>query len=79
MTRIKDVITELERFAPPVLQEGYDNSGLLIGNLNDEVKGILVSLDTTEDIVQEAIDNNLNLIISHHPIIFNGIKMVFIV
>ncbi len=74
MTRINDVINELERFAPPILQEDYDNSGLLIGNANDELKGILVSLDTTEDIVQEAIDNNLNLIISHHPIIFKGLK-----
>jgi len=74
MTRIKDVITELERFAPPVLQEGYDNSGFLIGNANEELKGVLVCLDTTEDIVQEAIDKNLNLIISHHPIIFKGLK-----
>lgn len=74
MTKIDDVIKELERLAPPSLQEKYDNSGLLIGNRNEEVKGILVSLDTTEEIVQEAIDKNLNLIISHHPIIFSGIK-----
>ena len=74
MTSINDVITELERFAPPMLQEEYDNSGLLVGNVNDKLKGILVSIDTTEDIVQEAIDNNLNLIISHHPIIFKGLK-----
>ena len=74
MTKIDDVIKELERLAPPSLQEKYDNSGLLIGDRNEEVKGILVSLDTTEEIVQEAIDKNLNLIISHHPIIFSGIK-----
>jgi dinuclear metal center YbgI/SA1388 family protein len=74
MTKINDVIKELERLAPPSLQEKYDNSGLLVGNRNEEVKGILVSLDTTEEVVQEAIDKKLNLIISHHPIIFSGIK-----
>lgn len=74
MTKIDDVIKELERLAPASLQEKYDNSGLLVGSRNDEVKGILVSLDTTEEVVQEAIDKKLNLIVSHHPIIFSGIK-----
>ena len=74
--KIKNVIKELEILAPPSLQESYDNSGLIVGDKNDELNGILVSLDTTEAVVQEAIDNNINLIVSHHPIIFSGLKSI---
>jgi len=74
MTKIKEVISYLEGFAPPALQEDYDNSGLLVGNPDDETKGVLITLDTTEDIIQEALDKECNLIISHHPIIFRGLK-----
>lgn len=74
MTKIKDITNYLESIAPRQYQESYDNSGLLTGNPGSEVKNILVTLDTTEDVVQEAIDKNCNLIISHHPIIFKGLK-----
>lgn len=74
MTKIKDIIKELETLAPPVLQESYDNAGLIIGDKNAKVKGVLVSLDTTEAVVDEAIKNDINLIVSHHPIIFSGLK-----
>ena len=74
MTQIKEVIQKLETFAPPVLQENYDNAGLIVGDANEKVKGILISLDTTEDVVNEAIKKGCNLIISHHPIIFSGLK-----
>lgn len=76
MIKINNIIKELEKLAPPVLQESYDNAGLIVGDKNEEVKGILVSLDTTEEVIQEAIDTNSNLIISHHPIVFSGLKSI---
>ncbi len=74
MTKIREVLTYLESIAPPPYQEDYDNSGLLVGNPEDEVTGVLITIDTTEDIIQEALDNGCNLVISHHPIIFHGIS-----
>jgi dinuclear metal center YbgI/SA1388 family protein len=71
---VRDIINEIEAFAPPVYQESYDNSGLLTGNKNQEIKGVLLSLDCTESVVEEAIKLNCDLIISHHPIIFGGLK-----
>jgi dinuclear metal center YbgI/SA1388 family protein len=74
MATIKDVVTYLESFAPLSLQESYDNAGLIVGDFTGQVKGILISLDCTEDIISEAIANKCNLVISHHPVVFNGIK-----
>ncbi len=71
--KIKQVTDFLESLAPLSSQESYDNSGLLVGNSDSEITGILVSLDCTEQIVEEAISKGCNLIISHHPIIFGGI------
>jgi dinuclear metal center YbgI/SA1388 family protein len=72
--KIKDVTDYLESIAPKAHQESYDNSGLLTGNTSDVVNGILVTLDCTEEVVQEAIDLRCNLIVAHHPIIFKGLK-----
>jgi len=72
--RIEEVISYLEQWAPPILQESYDNSGLLVGNKQAEITNVLVSLDCTEDVVDEAIAKKCNLIVSHHPIIFKGLK-----
>lgn len=72
--KIKDVTDFLESSAPSSYQESYDNSGLLTGNPMSEVKGILTTLDCTEEVVDEAIGLNANLIVSHHPIIFKGLK-----
>lgn len=72
--KIKEIIQYLETIAPLALQESYDNSGLLVGNKDTEVTKVLISLDCIEDVVQEAIDKGCNLIISHHPIIFSGLK-----
>ncbi len=72
--QIKDVAHYLESLAPLSLQESYDNAGLLTGNPTDVVSGILVTLDCTEEIVEEAIQSNCNLIVAHHPIIFRGLK-----
>jgi dinuclear metal center YbgI/SA1388 family protein len=64
----------LELIAPLNYQEDYDNSGLLVGNENQEVNSALVALDCTEAIVDEAIDRGCDLIITHHPIVFKGLK-----
>ena len=72
--KIKQIIQELENWAPPALQESYDNSGLITGNKEDEFTGAIICLDSTEAVVQEAIDKGCNLIIAHHPIVFSGIK-----
>ena len=72
--KASDVIAFLEELAPSSLQESYDNSGLLVGDEQTEVKGILVSLDCTEDVVDDAISQGCNLIVSHHPIVFSGLK-----
>jgi dinuclear metal center YbgI/SA1388 family protein len=72
--KIKDVIASLESLAPPALQEGYDNAGLITGDEDSDCKGLLISLDATEAVVDDAIKRDCNLIISHHPIIFSGLK-----
>ncbi len=74
MIKIKDITGFLETLAPRSYQESYDNSGLLTGHSEAEVKGILVSLDCTEEVVDEAMDNKANLIVAHHPVIFKGLK-----
>lgn len=74
MLKIKDITNYLEEWAPPAYQESYDNSGLLCGNDQVELKGALISLDMTEEIVDEAIERGCNLLIAHHPIIFKGLK-----
>ncbi|PHS64671.1 MAG: Nif3-like dinuclear metal center hexameric protein [Flavobacterium sp.] len=72
--KIKEVFHLLENLAPLAYSEDFDNTGLLVGSYNTEVSGILVTLDTLEDVVDEAIANNCNLIVSFHPIIFSGLK-----
>ncbi len=73
---IQDIISFLEKTAPVFLQESYDNAGLITGNANWQCTGIITTLDATEEVVQEAIENNCNLIVAHHPIIFNGLKKI---
>ncbi len=72
--KLRELTSFLETIAPLAYQEEYDNSGLIIGSPNLEVTGALISLDCTEAIVDEAIQNGFNLIISHHPIVFKGLK-----
>ncbi|MCO4818705.1 MAG: Nif3-like dinuclear metal center hexameric protein [Bacteroidetes bacterium] len=66
----------LSELAPPSLQESYDNSGLIVGDANMSITGILVSLDATEAVVDEAIAKKCNLIVAHHPIVFKGLKKI---
>ncbi len=72
--KIKELSDFLESIAPVSLQESYDNCGLILGSGETEISKALITLDCTEAIVQEAIDEGCNLIIAHHPIIFTGIK-----
>ena len=72
--RLNEIIDFLEDIAPLRFQEDYDNAGLILGTGNTPITGAIISLDCTEDVVEEAISNNCNLIISHHPIIFRGLK-----
>ncbi len=72
--KIGSITDVIEEVAPVSLQEDYDNSGLLIGNKNDEVEKALLCLDVTEDVIEEAILNKCDIIICHHPIIFKGLK-----
>ena len=71
---VQDVINHLEELSPLAYAEDFDNVGLLVGNKNTQLTGILVTLDTLEAVVDEAIENNCNLIVSFHPIIFKGLK-----
>jgi len=71
-----EVIDFLESIAPLHLQESYDNSGLLIGHPEQVVKGVLVCLDCTEQVMDEALSLGYNMIVSHHPAIFYGIKKI---
>lgn len=72
--KIKELTNYLESVAPLPYQESYDNAGLLTGNPNEEVTGVLLTLDCIETIIEEAISKKCNLVIAHHPIVFGGLK-----
>ena len=73
---VKDIINAIECEAPLVYQENYDNAGIQVGDPGAEVTGVLLSLDVTEAVVDEALRRGCNMIISHHPAIFAGIKKI---
>lgn len=72
--KLLEIINFFEQTAPLTLQESYDNSGLLIGDTNKEIAKALISLDVTNDVIDEAIKEKCSLIISHHPLIFKPLK-----
>ena len=74
--KISQIIELLEDFAPLVLQENFDNSGLQIGDASQKVKGVLLCLDVNEEVLEEALELDCNLIISHHPLLFKPIKRI---
>ncbi len=71
-----EITGALEALAPLSFQESYDNSGLQVGDPESEVTGILITLDATEEVIDEAADLGFNLVVSHHPVIFGGLKSV---
>ena len=74
MCKVQDIINILEEHAPLALQEGWDNSGLQVGDRTMEVTQVLITLDVTLEVVKEAIAKGCNMIVSHHPLIFGGLK-----
>lgn len=72
--KLKEITQYLESLAPLSSQESYDNSGLIVGDANAKITQALICLDSTEEVVDEAIENGCNLIIAHHPIVFKGLK-----
>lgn len=71
---VRDISDVLEKFAPLPLQESYDNAGLQVGNPESEVHAVLLCLDVTSDVLEEAIRRKCDMIVSHHPLIFHGLK-----
>ena len=74
--KINQIIQILEEWAPTTYAEDFDNVGLLVGNPKNKCSGIIISLDTTEDVITEAVKSNCNVILSFHPIIFNSLKKI---
>lgn len=74
--KVSEITSFLEQFAPLGLQEAYDNSGLHIGHGSQNVSKALITLDVTDEVVKEAVENECNMIIAHHPLIFNSLKKI---
>ena len=74
--KVKEVLSALEQFAPLPLQESWDNAGLQVGLTEAEVSGALLCLDVTERIIDEAVEKGCNLVVSHHPLLFRGLKTI---
>ena len=72
--KLKELASYLDSAVPLSFQEGYDNSGLQIGSPENLIHTALITLDVTEEVIDEAISNKCNVIVSHHPVIFNGLK-----
>ncbi len=72
--KVKDITDLIESFAPLALQESYDNSGLIVGRADDEIHGVLLAVDVTEEVLDEAEREGCDLIVTHHPIIFHALK-----
>ena len=73
---VDELVSYLDSILKPYYKESYDNVGLIVGNRSNTVKGVLTTTDITNNTIDEAIQHNLNVIVSHHPLIFNGIKSV---
>ena len=74
--KVKDIISTIESFAPLSIQERWDNSGLCVGSPEDEVHSVLLGLDCTPELVDEAIACGADMIVTHHPLIFSGLKNI---
>ena len=74
--RVKEIVDLINQYAPNELSFQWDNTGLLIGELSNQVRHVLVTLDVTEKIIDYAIENNFDMIVSHHPFIFKPIKKI---
>ena len=73
---VRDITSVIEGFAPLFIQESWDNSGLLVGSPAQEVHGVLIGFDCTPELVDEAVSSGADMIVTHHPLIFGGLKRV---
>lgn len=74
--KAKEILRVIEDFAPPHIQEPWDNSGLCVGSSDGEVKGVLIGFDCTPGLIDEAVEKGTDMVITHHPLIFKGIKRI---
>ncbi|MBP5687674.1 MAG: Nif3-like dinuclear metal center hexameric protein [Muribaculaceae bacterium] len=74
--KVKEITDAIEAVAPLYLQESWDNSGMQVGDQDSEVTGVVLCTDVREEIVDEAIERGANMIISHHPLLFRGLKKI---
>lgn len=74
--KVKDILKKIEEFAPSALAYSWDNVGLLVGDAGREVKKILITLDADLNIIEEAVEKGCDLIVSHHPMFFKGVKRI---
>ncbi len=74
--KVGDITAALEVFAPLRIQESWDNSGLIIGSPEDEVHGVMVGFDCTPELIREAVEKGCDMVVTHHPLIFKGIKRI---
>ncbi|MFQ8827311.1 MAG: Nif3-like dinuclear metal center hexameric protein [Alistipes sp.] len=72
--KVREVAGAIEEFAPLGLQESYDNSGLNVGSPDAEVSGVLICVDVTDEVVDEALAVGANLVVSHHPLLFHPLR-----
>ena len=74
--KVRNIASAIEAFAPLDIQESWDNSGLCIGSPEQEIKGVLVGFDCTEALIDEAVANGCDMVVTHHPLIFKGLKRI---
>jgi len=74
--RVGDITQVLEDFAPLRIQENWDNSGLIIGSADDEVHGVMLGFDCTPELIREAVEKGCDMVVTHHPLIFKGIRRI---
>lgn len=73
--KVRDITERIESFAPLALQESYDNAGLIVGRYDNELTGgVLLAVDVTDEVIDEALEKGCGMIITHHPIVFNAMK-----
>ena len=74
--RVGDITAAIEQFAPLSIQESWDNSGLCIGSPEQEVHGVLVGFDCTPELIDEALSLGCDMVLTHHPLLFHGLKRI---
>ncbi len=74
--KVKELLKQLNDWAPYSLQESYDNSGLMLGDMEAEISGVMINLDITKEVILEAAEKGANVVLAHHPVIFSGIKKI---